>query len=255
MAADLINTGLNIVEKPSVILPAEIGRLMLSIQQLIPNSGLEYGVFLKGVWNPNKVCVEVDKDAYYFPKQTASSGHIQFHEDGPGPEYNVVIHRHPSGVRGFSGTDKNSINQEFLASILFIPPWDFPAAVVNIPIARGTKLHQEATIKITGSAFEASPELRAAVKERFTEYSSASLTKEFKPTMANSGATAKATMTKLPDEGRKGLRRLPLFGQKMNPRFVDELDELGLTEEDLVDVRTNRYAGPDRLGLGWKDGE
>jgi len=167
MAIELIQTGLQIRTEACILLPADLGLTMLSIQHLIPSAGLEYGLYLKGRWVPERLTVEVEPGQFYFPKQIASSAHITFEEDPPGPEWNVVFHRHPTGVRGFSGTDRESVNKEFLASLLFIPPWDFPAAVVNVPIARGSKLQVQAAIDVTTPVAAG---LAETVKAKFSAY-------------------------------------------------------------------------------------
>ena len=161
----LINTGLAIHHHAQVHLPAEVARQMAAITALLPDSGLEYGVYLRGTWDASKATVTVANDIY-FPEQVVTATSIQFTEDPPGPEWNVVMHRHPTSCRAFSTTDRNSINEEFLASLLFIPPWEFPAAVVNVPIADGAKLQVPAAVKMAGTIFEVSPELAAAVGAR-----------------------------------------------------------------------------------------
>ena len=74
-----------------------------------------------------------------------------------------MIHRHPQSCRTFSSTDRNSINEEFLASILYIPVWEFPEAVVNIPIAPGAKFQTKAKILIDGDIVEIPDWLRERV--------------------------------------------------------------------------------------------
>ena len=162
----LVNTGLSIHRQPKIVFPAELGRTMLSIVDLLPDAGLEYGLYLKGEWRPEQAAVVVDPAAYYFPAQQVSGASIQFLEEPPGPEWNVVIHRHPSGCRRFSSTDQNSINEEFLASLLFIPAWDFPDAVVNVPLAPGSKLQVRAEVEVAGNLFDVPEELRRSVREK-----------------------------------------------------------------------------------------
>lgn len=158
----LINTGLAIHHHAQVHLPVNVARQMAAITALLPDPSLEYGVYLKGTWDASHATVTVGEEIY-FPEQVVTATSIQFTEDPPSPEWNVVMHRHPASCRAFSTTDRNSINEEFLASLLFIPPWEFPAAVVNVPIADGTKLQVPAAVKMLGAVFEASPELIAAV--------------------------------------------------------------------------------------------
>ena len=146
----LIGTGLQIHTKATVIIPAEIGRIMLGLVTAIPDPGLEYGLYLQGEWDPVNCVVRVKPDQYYFPEQETSAVSIRFLEEPPGPEWNVVVHRHPQSCRRFSSTDVNSINEEFLASVLYIPFWEFPDAVVNIPLAAGSKFQTPAKVEVEG---------------------------------------------------------------------------------------------------------
>ena len=159
----LIGTGLKIHTAVKVIIPAEIGRVMLGIAGTLPNPQLEYGLYLQGVWDPQEATVTVKPDQFYFPQQETTAVSIRFLEEPPGPEWNVVIHRHPQSCRTFSSTDRNSINEEFLASILYIPVWEFPEAVVNIPIAPGAKFQTKAKILIDGDIVEIPDWLRERV--------------------------------------------------------------------------------------------
>jgi hypothetical protein len=162
----LINTGLIITDKANIIIPASVGRTMLAILGLLENQGLEYGLYLKGAWDPKTLTVTIEEDTFFLPQQTVTSSTIEFSEEPPAVEWNVVIHRHPSGVNSFSGTDKNSINMEFLASIIFMPPWGFPDAIVNIPFAPGVKLQVDARITVEGSMFPEADALRERVREK-----------------------------------------------------------------------------------------
>lgn len=146
----LIGTGLQIHTKATVIIPAEIGRIMLGLVTAIPDPGLEYGLYLQGEWDPVNCVVRVKSDQYYFPEQETSAVSIRFLEEPPGPEWNVVVHRHPQSCRRFSSTDVNSINEEFLASVLYIPFWEFSDAVVNIPLAPGAKFQSAAKVVVEG---------------------------------------------------------------------------------------------------------
>ena len=159
----LIGTGLKIHTAVKVIIPAEIGRVMLGIAGTLPSPQLEYGLYLQGVWDPQEATVTVKPDQFYFPQQETTAVSIRFLEEPPGPEWNVVIHRHPQSCRTFSSTDRNSINEEFLASILYIPVWEFPEAVVNIPIAPGAKFQTKAKILIDGDIVEIPDWLRERV--------------------------------------------------------------------------------------------
>lgn len=164
----LISTGLKIHTRATINMPPDIGRTMLAILDLIPDTGLEYGMYLKGTWNADKCCVDIVPGEIYFPKQEVTGVTIKFTEDPPDPSWNVVIHRHPSSCRKFSSTDVNSINEEFLASLLFIPPWEFPDAIVNVPLAPGVKLQIPADVKPLGGMYDVPEPLRNAVRARLT---------------------------------------------------------------------------------------
>lgn len=146
----LIGTGLQIHRGATVIIPAEIGRIMLGLVSAIPEPQLEYGMYLQGTWDPANCTVRIDPEKYYFPAQETSAVSIRFLEEPPGPEWNVVIHRHPQSCKRFSSTDQNSINEEFLASVLYIPFWEFPDAVINIPLAPGSKFQTAARVVVEG---------------------------------------------------------------------------------------------------------
>ena len=163
-----ILTGLAIHEHATIDLPADIGRTMLGIMSYIPSAGLEYGIYLKGTWDAATATVRVMPGEVFFPKQIVTGASIVFLEEPPAPEWNVVAHRHPHGCTAFSSTDKNSINEEFLASLLFIPPWNFPDAVVNIPLAPGSKMQVKARVVPSGDLIELSPELAERVRTQLS---------------------------------------------------------------------------------------
>jgi hypothetical protein len=166
----LIDTGLSIVQRATLILPQSVGMTMLGVMRHLPSTGLEYGLYLKGKWDPKTVTVAVSPDDFYLPKQKVSTGNVHFDEDPPDPEWNVVIHRHPANFAVFSRLDKESINREFLASVIFIPPWNFPAAVINIPISPGTKLQVEAEVHSEWVS-DLSPELARDAKRKISRIS------------------------------------------------------------------------------------
>ncbi len=157
-----------VTDRAKVHFPADLGRAMNAIIPFLPSPGLEYGIYMKGEWVPEELAVRIRPGEFYFPKQVVSSATIKFLEDPPDNSWNCVMHRHPPGVRSFSGVDRDSINLEFLASLLFLPLWDYPMAVVNIPIARGRKIQVQADIVVDGELFEGSDELRRQVKEKLS---------------------------------------------------------------------------------------
>ena len=164
------STGLAIHTAARVVVPTKIREKLLGILSHIPTPGLEYGVYLQGVWDPKTATVTIDPDKMYFPRQVVTNASITFDEEPPSPEWNVVAHRHPPGCRTFSATDKNSINEEFLASILFIPPRDFPDAVINIPLALGSKMQVRAQVITEEEEIKLSDSFIKTIKENISVY-------------------------------------------------------------------------------------
>ena len=126
-------------QAPKVIIPMRLVEVMNFIYHSQANKGNEYGMFLNCDFDEKDFTYRVNMDREIFlPKQKVTPGHIDFLEIPEKEKFNTVIHRHPSGVRSFSGTDDEYINKDFEVSILFLPPFDFPTAIVNLPIKGST---------------------------------------------------------------------------------------------------------------------
>jgi hypothetical protein len=113
--------------------PHKIQIIMRSIEHIMRNSGmgaLEFGVFLCGkVSDDGKMVLTED---FYVPQQKVSGATIDFEEEEPpDPKYNGVIHRHPNGCKGFSGTDSHFINRNFEFSLLYVDN-DINIGVMNL---------------------------------------------------------------------------------------------------------------------------
>ena len=223
----LINTGLSIHTHATIVMPADIARVMVGIVGLLPDPNLEFGLYLKGRWDPTTATVEVAPGEYVFPGQEVTPASIRFTEEPPGPEWNVVIHRHPYGYRTFSGTDRASINEEFLASILFIPAWDFPEAVINIPIAPGSKFQVKAKVEVNGGLVDAPDQLRRAVAEKLSRMK-LSLPERGDGPVPSGRGTIEA-IGKAPKPGRVSARP-PLRG------VAHPLEQQGFSREDIEDI-------------------
>jgi len=100
--------------------PQRIEIFMRSVERIMSMQGLgsmEFGVFLKGKFENGKLIVSGEHT--FIPKQKVSGATIDFEEDPPEPTWNGVIHRHPNGCKGFSGTDSMHINRNFEFSLLY----------------------------------------------------------------------------------------------------------------------------------------
>jgi proteasome lid subunit RPN8/RPN11 len=136
---------LQVHSRATILVPSSIVTLLNSILGGLANKGSEYGIYLKGTLNKQTMTMTLSEE-YMIPKQEVTSVTIDFKEDPPSTDWNVVLHRHPDGVTRFSGTDVSSINKEFDASLLFIPPFDFPQAIMNVDIGDGVLLQLPANV-------------------------------------------------------------------------------------------------------------
>lgn len=69
-------------------------------------------------------------DTFYIPKQKVTTGSIDYLPDTY--KHNVCIHRHPNGCNGFSSTDRDFINQNFEASLLYTKSEGFINGIYNL---------------------------------------------------------------------------------------------------------------------------
>jgi len=100
--------------------PQHVVIFMRTIESLMATQGmgaLEFGVFLKGKFQDG--VLNVDADHQFIPQQKVSGVTVDFEEDPPTPDFNGVIHRHPTGCKSFSGTDSQHINRNFEFSLLY----------------------------------------------------------------------------------------------------------------------------------------
>jgi len=140
--------GTNIVSRIKINTPFEIVSFLNSVFEYhLDHVGKdsEFCVCLAGKFDNSTGEIDIDlSKGFFVPKQEVTSVHIKILEQIP-LKYNVVIHRHPKGCTSFSGTDEKYLNDEFLASLLFIPPFSFPQAITNISIG-ATKLRMNGEI-------------------------------------------------------------------------------------------------------------
>lgn len=130
-----------VVKSLTILLPFKIVSLVKEIARKIDD---EFSIFLKGYLDEDYLVVKED---FYIPQQEVSHASVDYKE--PPPEgFNGVLHRHPTGLKSFSSTDEKYINQNFDFSILYIPPDDFPDAIINIKISENVKLQVGADVDI-----------------------------------------------------------------------------------------------------------
>jgi len=109
------NKNLEKIKDIEVEIPISLVYVMRQISEKMTTDS-EFGLYLKGEFVDRKLIVS---EEYYVPKQKVSRASIDFDDEDGGPEWNGVIHKHPTGCTGFSGTDDGSINSNHLFSLLF----------------------------------------------------------------------------------------------------------------------------------------
>jgi len=144
----------------AVVVPRSITDVLEAIGSRF--EGLEYGILCKarymgdGIWELG--------EEYVIPKQEVTSGSIKFLEVPDG--FNAVIHKHPKGVKSFSGTDWEFINSDFDVSVLYVDG-DVGAASIRIPIGDGYVLLETRAVQIA-PAVELPDNLDELIQEKKT---------------------------------------------------------------------------------------
>lgn len=144
---------LRINYEAKVLVPSDLVGFLNEIHRNIANPSWEFGVYLKGDFDPENAAfiIRPGNQNRYVPRQTVGPAHLAFTEGPDSPSWNCALHRHPSGVRSFSGTDRDSINQDWDCSVLFIPPHDFPAAIINIDLSPTARFQVPARVIVVPS--------------------------------------------------------------------------------------------------------
>jgi len=142
---DLIwDSGLKVVYPPILIdVPQSLVDVMRSIDNTVAGS-VEFSIYVKADTSDIE-CIRISED-FYIPKQLVSGASVDYNEPPMGG-FNAVIHKHPKGVRSFSGTDDDYINQNFTVSILWCDG-EFVDATVNYDAGAGIKLQLEGYIYV-----------------------------------------------------------------------------------------------------------
>lgn len=143
--ADLVwDSGLQIVNPPILIdVPPSLALVMRAIDRKIVGS-VEFSIYVKADVSDIE-CIRISED-FYVPKQLVSGASVDYNEP-PMDGFNAVIHKHPRGVRSFSGTDDEYINQNFTVSILWCDG-EFVDATVNYDAGAGIKLQLEGYVYV-----------------------------------------------------------------------------------------------------------
>lgn len=143
------NSGLEVLENPRVIVPEEVRKICVSLQNSVNRN--EFGVLFKGEWTEDGFKVYAD---YVVPEQDVSRAHITYEEDLKkyrDEGYIVNVHSHPFSGRNsrFSGTDDDHINSHFDVALLYGGnAEDIVHGIANIEIKPGLMVQIEPEIEL-----------------------------------------------------------------------------------------------------------
>jgi hypothetical protein len=113
-------------------IPGFVYDMMMTVSDLFPE--YEFSVQFKGKINPETKSLDVDWDDWFIPKQTVTVTSVDDMADSG--EYNIIVHKHPEGFKVFSHTDKEWVNQNCMASLLWCDG-QFVDGIVNVDTVVG----------------------------------------------------------------------------------------------------------------------
>jgi hypothetical protein len=85
------------------------------------SKGYEFAAILKAKYDLENAEVSIDEDSLFFPNQEVQPAFVRITDFPPDPSWNAVVHRHPEGIRRFSGYDWTDICVQYPVSLLFLP--------------------------------------------------------------------------------------------------------------------------------------
>ena len=151
------SSGITVVKPDDlkVVVDLDVVRILRAIEEKAP-SGCEFSVLFKGRMK-NKTFY-VSGSEYVIPKQTVSGASVDFEEnldpyisDG----FNVVVHKHPSGLKSFSSSDEKTINSNFDCSLLWVDG-EIALACLRLKINADLYLKLEVDVEIDMGKVEVS---------------------------------------------------------------------------------------------------
>jgi len=116
LKSNVFDSELKIVS-PVVIVPQKVNSIVRYIQSKIGNN--EFSLLLTGGWTESGF--QIAKE-YYIPQQEVTHASVDYKEDLSllSTEWNTIYHSHPfsTGTPSFSVADRESINCNFICSLL-----------------------------------------------------------------------------------------------------------------------------------------
>jgi len=143
---EIWDSGIKFIDNIKVKIPFELVLICKKISEKVKNN--EFSILVKAYENDDGDIVLTDD--YVIPKQTVTHSSVDYDEElikYKRQGYNVIIHKHPNGMRSFSLNDEEYINSNFDISLLFCDN-EFVLCNVNIKIKDDVKLRVSAEIEI-----------------------------------------------------------------------------------------------------------
>lgn len=133
---------LNIISSIQVIIPVKLYLVCNQIAGKVGNNEFSIVTDIKEKDNQNILLT----DEFYIPKQKVSPSNIDYLPDNY--NHSVCIHRHPDGCNGFSSTDKEFINQNFILSLLYTRRDGFVNGIYNMRLDDKTMIQLPVEITV-----------------------------------------------------------------------------------------------------------
>ncbi len=154
---------LNIISSIQVVIPVKLYLVCNQIAGKVGGNEFSIVTDIKEKDNQNILLT----DDFYIPKQKVNPSNIDYLPDVY--NHSVCIHRHPDGCNGFSSTDKEYINQNFVLSLLYTRRDGFVNGIYNMRLDDKTMIQLPVEIKVDYNLEEINIENILEEKDLFTD--------------------------------------------------------------------------------------
>lgn len=154
---------LNIISSIQVVMPVKLFLVCNQIAGKVGNNEFSIVTDIKEKDNQNILLT----DDFYIPKQKVNPNNIDYLPDVY--NHSVCIHRHPDGCNGFSSTDKEYINQNFILSLLYTRRDGFVNGIYNMRLDDKTLIQLPVEVKVDYALEEIDIEHIVQEKDLFTD--------------------------------------------------------------------------------------
>ena len=154
---------LNIISSIQVVIPVKLYLVCNHIAGKVGGNEFSIVTDIKEKDNQNILLT----DNFYIPKQKVNPSNIDYLPDVY--NHSVCIHRHPDGCNGFSSTDKDYINQNFILSLLYTKRDGFVNGIYNMRLDDKTIIQLPVEIKVDYNLEEINIENIVEEKDLFAD--------------------------------------------------------------------------------------